>query len=580
MNRTLVSIVTLCFATFLLTFPGQFMEPVVITCGDSLNGWFPMLNLNHNAYLMWRLDHLSQVVVSLLAPNYTVAAPLFQLIILLLGSWLITRCLVSPDERGNPLLWLRALMPVLLLLAVVGINPFVIGTLAWVPLVAVVSAILLLKSSPRWWWCIGALVVIESCRSSNEAAIIASTLALLITFLLLAQDGESPVSDRRKIAVCALVLLPALYTIVTIPLPPIPDYPKTGHVVPDEGPEGVLLPLIGQTLGFESLHRADVRELYDTVAIYLTLLALTSCVFMRRGTSKTVRSIVTIATIISIATVLDTSIPESFASIAPLASLSRLLPWGTQYCLTAICLGSAAWLIGIAWISQPRKVLAVVVAAISLVSISRASPTIYRPFLEQYLKTSDRSLQRLVCSPSAAVIRHFAREHPHLMQDLHDMKELSSRSWTEIGNLGGSVVMHPAPSPEIVAQLPGAETYARWSPRRGKQLGDELLLVRFAEPVTIRGIELDPGNYFTDFPRGLRITGGECDESRTRLLTDTPSWQGSLAFTPKGYPYLSARNQVRVFLNHNETVSCLYVYQTSQATFDWSVSRVRVLEAE
>lgn len=580
MKRNFLSIVTFCLAVFVLTLPGRFMEPVVISCGDEMNGWFPMLNLNHNAYYMWRLDHISQVVASVFSPTYSVAAPLFRLIVLLIGAWVLARCLVSPEERRNPLLWLLALVPLALLLAVVGINPLVLGTLAWVPLVAVVSAILLLKPQPRWWWLIGALLVMESCRSSNEAALVSSTLALLITFLLLAQDEESPVSTQRKVGVCALVLLPALYTVVSIPLPPIPDYPKTGHVVPDEGPEGLLLPLIGQTLGFESLHRADVRALYASVAIYLAVLALASFVLTRKSASKTVRSLVTVATVLSTATVLDTNLPDTFASIAPIASVSRLLPWGTQYCLTAICLGTAAWLIGLVLISQPRKVLALVVATISLFSISRASPTIYRPFLEQFLTTSDRSLQRLVCSPSAAVIRHFADEHPNLMQDLHNMKVLSRKPWTEVGKLDGSVQMIPSPSAETLAQLQRTETFARWSPRLGKQLGNELLLVRFPNPITIRGIELDPGNYSTDFPRGLRIAGGECDKNRARIFSDTPSWQGSLAFTPLGYPYLTARNQVKVFFKQNETISCLYVYQTSQASFDWSVSRVRVLQAE
>jgi len=580
MKRRIPSIVTFCLAVLILTLPGRFMAPVVITCGDPTSGWLPMLNLNHNAYFMWRLDHLSQLVSELLSTTYSVAAPLFRLILLLIGSWILARCLVRPEGRHTPFLWLLAIIPLALLLAVIGINPLVLGTLAWVPLVAVVSAILLLKPQPRWWWLLGAVVIIENCRSSNEAALVSSALALLITFLLLGQDGETPVSNRRKLTVCALVLLPALYTVVSIPLPPIPDYPKTGHVVPDEAGEGSLLPLIGPTLGFESLHRSDVRELYHSVATYLVVLTFASLALMRRTASKTVRSLVVVATLLSIAAFLDTNLPETFASISPIASVSRLLPWGTQYSLTAICLGTVAWLVGVAWISQPKKGLALALAVISLAAIWRASPTIYSPFLQDYLNTSDQSLRRLLCSPSAAVIRHFAYNHPNLTQDLTNMKALSGNKWDDLGTLAGSVTMTPTASADILSKAQKVETYARWSPRRGKQLGDELLTVRFPNPVTVRGIELDPGSYATDFPRGLRILGGDCDQQKARLLTDTPSWQGSLAFTPKGYPYLSARNQVKVFFNQNETVSCLFVHQTGQASFDWSVSRVRILQEQ
>lgn len=580
MIRRLLSIIAFALAIGVLLLPGRFMEPVVITCTDSLDGWFPMLNLNHNAYYMWRLDHLSRLVATLFSPTYSVAAPLFRLIILFLGTWLLSRCLVRPGTQNSPVRWLLALIPVLLLLGVVGINPLVIGTLAWVPLVAVACAILLLKHQPRWWWIAAIFVVVENCMSSNAAAPLSAALALFLTFTLVAQDGEAPVSNRRRLLVYGLVLIPALYTAVTVPMPPVPDYPKNAHVVPDEGPDGFTLPLIGPTLGFESIHRADVRELYDSTAVCYLILSVASLIILRRGASKTVRGLVSFALVLSASAYLDTNIPEEFAAIAPIASLSRLIPWGTQYCLTATCIGAAAWALGLAWIAQPRKRVAVALGMLALFSISQATPTIYVPFMHEYTTTSDSNLRRYLCSPSAAVIRHFAYNHPNLMQDLSQMKDLTREPFVDSSALNGTVTMMPTPAPDVLQRSQAIEPFARWSARRGRQEGDELLTVRLPQPIAVRGIELDPGNYTTDFPRGLRISGGDCNQVTARLVYETPSWQGSLAFTPQGYPYLSPRNHVKVFFNQPETVSCLFVQQTGNASFDWSVSRVRLLLAK
>lgn len=580
MIRLLLSIIAFAVAIGVLLLPGRLMEPVVITCTDSLDGWFPMLNLNHNAYYMWRLDHLSRAVAALFSPTYSVAAPLFRLIIIFIGTWLLHRCLARPGTQNSPVRWLLALIPVLLLLGVVGINPLVIGALAWVPLVAVACAILLLKQQPRWWWIAAVFVVVENCMSANAAAPLSAALALFLTSQLVAQDGEAPVSYRRRLLVYGLVLIPALYTAVSAPMPPAPDYPKNAHVVPDEGPEGFTLPLIGPTLGFESIHRADVRDLYGSIAVYSLILGVGSLILIRKSASKTVRSLVTFAVTLSVAAYLDTNLREDFAAIAPIASISRLLPWGTQYCLTAICIGVAAWALGLAWIAQPRKRVAVALGAVALLSISQTSPTIYVPFMHAYTTASDPDLRRYLCSPSAAVIRHFAYNHPNLMRDLSQMKALTREPFVDTSTLHGTVTMLPTPAPDVLRRSLAIEPFARWSARRGRQLGDELLTVELPQPVAVRGIELDPGNYATDFPRGLLISGGACDRSTARLLYETQSWQGSLSFTPRGYPYLSARNQVKVFFNQPETVSCLFVQQTGNAPFDWSVSRVRLVLAK
>lgn len=544
------------------------MEPLVLVCGDPSAGWFPVVNLNHNAYYNWRVDHISRLFIELFAPLYSAEKPLFRLIILFIGTLLLTQRL---SKQTSPLFIPLSLIPVLLVLAAVGINPLVAGTLAWMPLLAFVCSILLSRTTPRVWWLIAVGVITEHCFSANQASPLTTSISFLLALMVNEVTGRVTVSKRRMSLVASLVFIPVLLTVVMTPMPELPDYPRSGRVVPDDGVEGLLRPLVGLSYPFESIHRADVRALYDTVAICLLVLSLLSLLITRLSRSSTPHKLALWSSAVAFGAFLDTNLPEEWSNIAPIASISRLLPWGTHYCLTAICLGLAAWLLGMVWITQTRKGIGIALAGAALFSIFQTSPARYHPFLSRYATTSDPELRKILCSPSSAVIRHFAYQHPNLMEDLADMRHKARQSSVDVTSAVATITMTPPSLP------PPAEQYWRWSSRRGRQVGDEVLTVAFHQPTALRGVELDSGNYFTDFPRGIEILGGPCDQSHAKMLFSAPSWQGSLAFTPKGYPYLASRATVKALFNNEERVSCLFVRQTGKALVDWSVSRVRII---
>ncbi len=567
MNRVVTTLAILLCCLVTLFIPGIFMEPLVLVCGEPSAGWFPVVNVNHNAYYNWRVDHISRLFIELFSPLYSAEKPLFRLIILFVGTLLLTRKI---SNQTSPLITPFSLLPVLLVLAAVGINPLVAGSLAWMPLLAFVCSILLVKTNPRMWWLVAVGVITEHCLSANQASPLPTALAFLLACLANETNGRSSVSKRRTALVACLVFIPVLLTVVTTPMPDLPDYPRSGRVVPDDGVEGLLRPLVGLSYPFESIHRADVRALYDTVAIYVFALSLLSLLFTRVSGSKTPRVLAMWSSALALSAFLDTNLPEEWSNIVPIASISRLLPWGTHYCLTAICLGLAAWLLGMVWITQTRKSLGIALAMAALFSIFQTSPARYHPFLSRYTTTADPELRKILCSPSSAVIRHFAYQHPNLMEDLADMKHKSRQASVDVTSAVATITMTPTSPPPI-------EQYWRWSSRRGRQVGDEVLTIAFHQPTSLRGVELDSGTYFTDFPRGIEILGGPCDQNQARVLFSAPSWQGSLAFTPQGYPYLASRATVKALFNNEEQVSCLFVRQTGKALVDWSVSRVRII---
>lgn len=575
MSNRFRTIIICVLSVVVLLLPSRFMESVVLACGNTTSGWFPMLNLNHNAFYMWRVDHLSRFFIALFAPEYSAEKPLFRFIILFFGTGLIVR---SFPIKQEPRLWALSIIPVLLALASVGLNPLVLGTLAWAPITAVICRQVLRSENPGWWWLLLGLVVLESCMSANQASLVWVAMVIFLVITTKSLSERSISQPRRFKTLITALLVPALYTVITAPMPPLPDIPRGGHVIAERDFEGSVTPLIGPAYPFEVLDRDDLTKLYKPVAHNLLLFSLFSLFIAHRGAAPLTRRMVIAATALSAASFIDTNLPDSWALIGPIASVSRLLPWGTYYALTAISLGFVAWLLGMVWVAAPRKWMAYGMAALALYSISSAAPTLYRPFLQQYVATKDMDLRRILCSPSAAVIRHFAVSHPNLVRDLSEMKTLGRKRGVDVTTLGATISLSPELVSKDFTETKPAETYWRWSTRRGKQLGDEVLTIRFPSPTTIRGVEFDPGNYSTDFPRGLTVRGGDCDGGPTRILSENPSWQGSLSFTPRAYPYLSPRSQVRVFFSQTETVSCLFAHQTGQATFDWSVSRVRVIQ--
>lgn len=574
--KKLLTILLFACVVVIFTLPSRFMEPLVLIANGSQVGWFPMINLNHNSYLMWRSDHISLLAEWLFPSIHSPSKPVTPLIILFAGTLLIVRMLSRERPSSAVVLWMSSILPTLILLDTVGLDPVVLGALAWVPLLATISCYLIGKSPRPSAWILLGLLSLENCLSANHVALVSASCAIALAAALTRKNSTYTHSSYNWGALLALIVFPALITTATAPEPPLPDYPKGAHVIPENDTTGAIQPLIGPAYPIDSFQREDARKLYKPIALYLGALAAIAFMLARTSTRGSVVTLATTGLALSILAILDTYPPDTLALISPLASVARLIPWASTYAFISVCIGAMAWLVGVVLVSIHPRVIAWPVAMVSLFTLSLSSPELFDPFLQQYAATNDRMLKRVLSSPSAAVVRHFAYHHPNLVTDLNVMRALSRLPGVEASDLNGVVTI----SPDLSSDPKGrpAEKYWRWSPRRGKQLGDELVTIQFPQPITIRGLELDPGTYTTDFPRGLSISGGPCDPAAARQIFAAPSWQGSLAFTPKGYPYLTPRNQVRAFFKNAETVTCLYVRQTAQAPFDWSISRVRVFQ--
>jgi hypothetical protein len=536
--------------------------------------WFALVNLNNNGYHSWRLDHLTRLA-SLLSPNFNFAErPVPGMILLLIGTYIFLRRCSVQRPTSIIVLWAGAALAVSFIVFVTGLDPVVVGSVAWVPFVAI-AAHIAMTSTQGYLPLIGLLIVsIEAAFSANLASLPSVATAVWLAYLL---SLSLPGSSQRRAITWSLALAPALLATVTAPMPELPHYPKSAHVLPFEGNFGTLRPLLGPTYPFDTLDRAAVRAEYGDRAFTLLVLAIIAWWFRRRHNTAVARYTGKVGMVLALLASLNTCFTESLSAISPLPSLSRMIPWGTCYSITSVALGLGAWMTVTSLVLNLKTISLVPLAcSVALLSVV-GSPNIYSPMLRRVGIVENETLRPFILSPSAAIFRSLAASEGDITKQLETIRDSSRLPSRDVRSLNAVVEMHPISSQSQVSQGGPADDAWRWSTRTGSQRGDELLIVRFSSPVEIRGVELDPGRYFTDYPRGLRIAGGSCDQTAAVILAEHPTWQGALRVLSRGIPYYSPRNDVRVIFKNPATVSCLFIYQTGHAQFDWSISRIRVL---
>jgi hypothetical protein len=569
----------IALALLLLLGATWWMDSSVLMDGDPRRGWFNMVNLHHNAFHSWRFGHITQLALLFLPVETIAERSLGTIGILVIGTILLLRA-SGWHQPHSIIAAIGGAIPALLVLLTVGIDPLVFGATCWIPLMAVAARYVLTNPNSLLAWLLVAAVSVESSFCANQAAIIPVLYALWLSFTILkSSDQGTPVSREGYYGLWIVLLLPAVITTVISPMPFLPHYPKSAHVTTFENIEGYLKPLIGPAYPFEVIDRPSVKTLYGVTARILLALAGALILLARIRVSPLLRRVTLVSLGFAVVAALDTSLSEELAMIAPLASLSRLLPWGTTFSLTSIALGLSALGLGyiVAINNCSRSYIAATIACVALVW--HGTGELYHPYLRSSGLVDNEDLARVLRTPSANLVRTLSMHDSHVADTLRTIAEYNKRPAINVRELHGEIEISPAPSTEALATARQLEREHRWSTRTGSQTGHEVLTVRFPQPVSVQGIELDPGAYLTDYPRGLDIRGGDCSRPQdTQVLFRAPLWQGPLEVTAKGVPYFAARNKVRIIFFQNTTVTCIFVHQTARAPFDWSISKVGIIQ--
>jgi hypothetical protein len=586
-KRTIISLLIFSCVTVSFILLGCYIPFCELSFGKDPRAWFPIVNTHFNSYHMWRIDHVAGVFSEALSTWSAHTFIPLSLAILCFGTYRIVRAL-SWSYSIPPLTnWIISIGATLVVLAITGPDAVTLSALAWLPLLSVSVTVLMtisraglaLGAAPLWL--LALFVSIETSIAANQLAPLAAMAACLVGFTILPADDIKPLPRHELYSILVLVCGPALYASFSAPPAPFPDYPYLAHVVPDDGLAGVIRPLLGLDYPLQLVDRGAVQRLYAGPSIVLTILA-TCCFFIaRRGDPGGAGTLLLGACGLGAIACLDTVLPERFAVIAPLMSASRLLPWGTSLSLTPWALGLGAWLLCIGSSTYLRSSARLFVAwTIALSSCAITQPAWWSPQLSKMTISrllEDESLRKVALSPSLAVMRAFELSTPGFFANPEEFKLLARAEMQTINRSAATMETSPVGNGRTLDRVADGSPHTRWTSNRNQQIGDELLTLRFSRPTPIRGIELDPGEYAADFPRGLTIRGGPCREEETRLLAYFPSWQGALSFTAEGFPYFSGQDDVRVLFAKEELVECLFARQTSTAPFAWSVAEARLI---
>jgi hypothetical protein len=178
-------------------------------------------------------------------------------------------------------------------------------------------------------------------------------------------------------------------------------------------------------------------------------------------------------------------------------------------------------------------------------------------------------LERFVVSPSYRILSRHGREvlgfrtYRERFRSIRRMKPTLDAS-NNVGDLVATIDNKPL---------------TRWSSGGGRQTAGEWLTIAFATPRTLKGIELSTGGFGADYPRGLRLSGGERCDGPLQELAHLPEWEGPIRFTSDGHPYYGGQPEVKVYFRPTK-VGCLKIEQIGRSTrFDWSVAELLVLPA-
>jgi hypothetical protein len=549
------------------------LAPVELSQGSPLLGWTPTVNLETNQYLMWRPDGLSRLFAPLIPIQEALKPVLMSILTLLFGTCLICRVTCTSIGRTPRWGWIVGVIPVLITLGVTGADSVLLGALAWVPLLSLLlSAIFLvgragLLRAALPLIAISGAVSLTCATSANHLAPVAALCAVLLAQRLQGEAGALPASPSSLLGI-GIAILPALVMVTNIPAAPFPDYPQLAHVVPDDGLPGIVRPLIGIDYPIQVLDRAMIKSSFSLLSVAVVVLSLLALAVS--GMS----SALTLACILGLLGALDTVLPEPSAQISPIGALSRLIPWGNTVAYTPYLVAFGAWLLAVTVVTTSKRLVAIPVV-VTLLIVAQASQTRGYPYdLRRYSYDSVTEI-----SPSAAVVKHVAQA---ISADSSEMLKRPllqdfTPSAQSLGKFSASLKTSVNPLQGALAAVTDGDPATRWTTGQSAQHGEEIVEITFDTPTMVGGIELDTGNFTTDFPRGLEVTSTNATQDSTTCSASFPSWQGSVTRTPKGSLYFTGQHEVQVIFPAPCLLKSISIKQTGTAIFDWSIAEIKIL---
>jgi len=594
MKNFLIFINLLILCAVILAF--KFAHPASLDFAGVLNlaqfgKWHSILNPFTNQFIMWRSDPLLIKLASQLQSSQTdlILPPIIiNLVIFSLGSFL-ELCLFN-RERGYLFAFSLALAFSASVFSLFQSELVLLEAITWLPCFSLSLSLFRRAASRALKLASAVLVLLVAARLSYAANQLAPALLLCGLITCDMPLFSSKKEQQRLIFISILALLPALLTLSTAPTPAFPDYPiGSSHLVPYDGIAGWARPLVGADAPLQILNREAIRSLFAPISIFLALTALyvvigsalNQLIGIRAGCFSAACSLFLFC---SLSLLVDTNFPQSLAQIAPIQTFSRIIPGWFFFALNSLFLFAAVWSFFYRLKSDSSYLsLAIFMALLVLVSnnFPLSDPKLdnsLRSYLSTQLDSRSFDLERSMLSPSHYALNYFGAWSVEQKDRLRDLNKIA------LANSGGIVVDSNPKDLKGIAHLSDANKDNRWSPKVGHQRGDEWIKLSWPEARRLSGIEIDPGKFSSDFPRGVRVSYAQsCDQEASGRnfirVVEFKDWQGALKFSPQGFPYFGAQSDMRVLFPTPILAGCMLIEQIGRDdNFDWSISAINVLE--
>ena len=549
------------------------------------SGWYPIVHTNTNAFLIWH-----DGIFSFLEPAVAHTVTLSVLFLVFIAGTTTLLSLVQTLSTMNRTLIGSCLFVSLFLL--LGTDVYTWSIIACIPLLStfVFYGVTEIENARRHKTFAVLLALLTSTFAHSYSILtIFSAIVIALSIKRTLSQHFPLFRDKNDLFFIALLFIPWLLCLCLVPTPDFPAYSPLGHVVPDDGLPGNILPLFAPMPPVPVIDRITIRtSLYDWT---IGLLCLS---FILNLTKRNALSRLTLC--FSLLLALDIVFPEWISQIAPLSTVQRLIPFLFFYPIQIPILGIAILMLTLSLVrTYPRPTTPLIAALIFLPILFRYDLTetsmgylfskqssVLQKELSTFSAAPDFTeyVEQVVTSPSHAILKKTGL-WPLRMKDTIQHWKFSSLLREK------PTVSTHATGIEPVEYMFDRNIGTRWSPGGGAQVGNEWIYVFLPEPQLVQGLEIVTGPFHTDFARGIRVSvDHNCNERISdpsevtlQTLISIPEWEGSLTITSDGFPYFGGQGGGRLYFKQPITVQCILIEQTATAKgFDWSIAELRTLK--
>jgi hypothetical protein len=582
--------ISYAFISILLIFATAFSfsaSTIQLVTASSENFYFNnIIHKLYNAYLIWPINW-SNVLNSYINLNIDLLL-LINLVTIYFASVFLIKILKQNDEL---IIYITASIFTITLFLLWSNDLILLSSIAWTLILTVSYYFTLtLVNNVIRNILLSLLLTFTSIFFLGLLNILAIALAVVLASIIKKTTYKDfPIlRDKKDSFFLVFVILISVVSYLFLPDIHFPNYSSVGHLVSDDGLPGNILPFFGNTPNIPIINRENLKQsLYLLVNIQLVISFL-SYIFIKKNTLNK------LVLIISIFCWLDIVPIEDINQISPLASISRIIPVLFLFPVTPILCALNLLLISLLLLIYSNKNYHGCIALLILLSTTFVN-------------------KKIILSQAGYLYQNFSNNIEIEFLNLPREKQkkylpyLVSTSFIVLDKIGfwpleiadtiksyrfSSLIKH---NPALLASTNQSEINnlvdrniaTRWSPSNAKQIGSEWFHLYFNTPLTIHGLELDSGPFFTDFARGLEIRAKDSclqpatiDPNNTdyKLLFKEPKWEGSLTFTSDNYPYFEGQASGRIYFKENKVVQCLLVKQIGQNNnYDWSVAELKFL---